>query len=537
MFFLKSQEKIIKTLSQYTLILFVSLFLMLFDNLTFFTLTMKVYPPNMENSAFLLSLFFLLAALTVFLLALLGSRYMTKPLVILVLLVSALTAYFMDSYHVVIDTHMIRNALQTNINESLDLLNLKLVGYFLFLGVLPSYLVYRTPIVYRGIKRELLAKILTLLLSALLMAGLMFLFSKHYTSFIREHKPLRYTANPSYWIYSGIKYLKKNYFTPAIILQPVGRDAKIMKHSKPKLVIMVVGEATRADHWGLNGYSRKTTPRLRALGVANFPALSACGTATARSVPCMFSRFGRTDFDYRKGIGYENVLDILKHTGKVSLLWRDNNSDSKGVALRIPYEDYKTAAYNSICEENGECRDEGMLIGLDKYIADQNGNDILIVLHQMGNHGPAYYKRYPKAYAQFTPACLTNQLEECTQQEIINAYDNAILHTDAFLSDTVALLHKYTGQYDTGMIYMADHGESLGENGVYLHGMPYFMAPEAQKHVAAVMWFGDPSRLAAVRGRAKASYSHDNLFHTLLGLFAVETKEYIPNMDILHDTQ
>ncbi len=490
----------------------------------------------MDNISFLVSLAVLLAALHAFLFGLFSTRYTTKPLLILILLVSSLTAYFMDSYHVVIDTGMIRNTLQTNFSEALDLLSPKLIAYFVFLGVLPSYLVYHAPIHYRGFKHELFSKLLLLLLSGLLMAGTLFLFSKHYTSFIREHKPLRYATNPSYWIYSGVKYIKKNYFTTPIILQAVGEDAKISEGAKPKLIILVVGEATRADHWGLNGYSKETTPQLKADGVVNFPTLYSCGTATAQSVPCMFSKFGREDFTYRRGVGYENVLDILKHAGKVSQLWRDNNSDSKGVALRIPYEDYKTATRNTICEEDGECRDEGMLVGLDTYIKDQNRSNILITLHQMGNHGPAYYKRYPKQYAQFSPVCQTNQLEECTNQEITNAYDNAILHTDAFLSQTIALLKKYTADYEVGLIYMADHGESLGENGVYLHGLPYFMAPDAQKHVAAVMWFSDPKRMERLHKLATNPYAHDHLFHTLLGLFEVETAVYDPLMDILHDT-
>jgi len=310
--------------------------------------------------------------------------------------------------------------------------------------------------------------------------------------------------------------------------------ARIKEGGKPKLIIMVVGEATRADHWGLNGYSKETTPQLKANGVVNFSTLYSCDTATAQSVPCMFSKFGRETFNYRRGVGYENVLDILQHTGKVSLLWRDNNSDSKGVALRIPYEDYKRSVRNTICEKDGECRDEGMLVGLDSYIREQNRSNILITLHQMGNHGPAYYKRYPSQYARFTPVCTTNQLEKCTNEEISNAYDNAILHTDAFLAQAIALLKKYSADYDVGLIYMADHGESLGENGVYLHGMPYFMAPDAQKHVAAVMWFADPKKQAGLQKIADKPYSHDNLFHTLLGIFGVETAVYDPHMDILH---
>ncbi len=501
---------------------------------------MKIYPPNGSNIGFLLSLVLLLVALNMFLFGLFSGKYITKALLILVLLVSSLAAYFMDTFHVVIDSSMIRNAMQTDLRESLDLLSPRLIAYFLILGVLPSYLVYRTPIVYKSFGKELLGKILILLLSAALMAGMMFLFSKHYTSFIREHKPLRYTINPTYWIYSIVKYVNKTYYSGPVIVQPVGRDAKIEENQSKKLVIMVVGEAARADHFSLNRYSKETNPKLGQTDLVNYPNFYSCGTSTAESVPCMFSRFGREDFDYKKGISYENVLDILNHTGKVSVLWRDNNSDSKGVALRVPYEDYRTSKNNTVCT-GGECRDEGMLVGLDHYIADQNGSHILIVLHQMGNHGPAYYKRYPKAFKHFAPVCQTNQLEQCSREEISNAYDNALRYTDDFLDKTIAFLKQYKGDYATALLYVADHGESLGENGVYLHGMPYFMAPDAQKHVGALLWLGSGMQKEIdtdkLKKTAAAEHSHDALFHTLLGFFKVKTEEYKPQLDLLHDTQ
>ena len=240
----------------------------------------------------------------------------------------------------------------------------------------------------------------------------------------------------------------------------------------------------------------------------------------------MFSLFDKSDYSYKKGISTENVLDVLNHTKEISVLWRDNNSDSKGVALRVPYQNYKSSKNNTICDE--ECRDEGMLVGLDRYIEEKKGKDILIVLHQMGNHGPAYYKRYTKEFEKFKPTCKTNQLEQCSKEEISNAYDNAILYTDYFLSKTINFLKRYDKTYTTAMIYMSDHGESLGESGIYLHGLPYFMAPDAQTHIGALMWFGEE-----VNKNIDKRYTHDNLFHTLLGLFEVTTEIYDGDMDIL----
>ena len=449
-----------------------------------------------------------------------------------------MTNYFMNTYNVIIDDSMIRNTLQTNLAESMDLLTFKQLLYLVFLGLIPAYFVYRVPLSKRSVKIEIWAKLKTLFVMLLLIGVSLFAFSKYYTSFFREHKPLRYTVNPIYWIYSSGEYIYKTYNRGPVVVKTIGTDAKVVEDGKPpKLVIMVVGEAARADHFSLNGYARKTNPLLAKKTLVNFSQMYSCGTSTAESVPCMFSVYPRSAFSYKKGINTENVLDVLKHTRQVALLWRDNNSDSKGVAERIPYEDYRTPKHNTVCVE-GECRDIGMLAGLETFIQKNKEKDILIILHQMGNHGPAYYKRYTKAYEKFTPVCATNQLEECQREEIVNAYDNALLYTDNFLTQTIEFLKRYDDNRTTAMLYMADHGESLGENGIYLHGLPYFMAPDAQKHIGALFWFGkifrEDERVKKLRSKQQKHFSHDNLFHTLLGLFNVKTKVYDPKLDMLH---
>jgi len=515
-------------MTQTKLILTTALFFTLFSNYSFFSNVAEIYPFKGMNIIYILSLTTLLFTFMVFLFSLLSSRYTIKPILIILLIISSLTSYFMNSYHVVIDSDMIRNSMQTNLTESLDLFNINMVLYLLFLGILPSFLIYKVELKSSSFKVEFFRKIKTLFLTLLLMVVILFSFSKFYTSFFREHKPLRYYTNPTYWIYSIGDYIAKTLNSGEVIIKPIGVDAKITNsNNEPKLVIMVVGEATRADHFSLNGYKRDTNPLLKKENIINLPYVSSCGTSTAHSVPCMFSIFDRDDYSYKKGISTENVLDVLHHTNQIEILWRDNNSNSKGVALRVPFEDYKTDQSNTICDI--ECRDEGMLVGLDEYIKKQKSKDILIVLHQMGNHGPAYNKRYTKEFKRFTPVCQTNQLEECSQESINNAYDNALLYTDYFLSKVIHLLKKYNPTHKTTMIYMSDHGESLGEHGLYLHGLPYFMAPEAQTHVGAVVWFGENNQKSIDPSK---EYSHDNLFHTLLGLFNVETKVYKKELDM-----
>jgi len=510
-----------------------SLFLVLFSNFTFFKSVTDVYEISWQNIGFLISLALFLMMVIMLLLRLITSRNTLKPIIITLLLLSAITSYFMNTYHVIIDDTMIQNMAETNIGESLDLLTVKLVVYILLFGVLPSLFIYKVKITYGTIKGEFWITIKTLLFCVIVIAAILFSFSKFYTSFFRENKSLRFHTNPTYALYSTGKYVYDRFFQPSTTLKPIGLDAKQRPDTQRKLTIVVVGEAARANRFSLNGYERQTNPLLQNEDIINFSNLSSCGTSTAISVPCMFSVLDRSNYSDKEAKSTENVIDILKRSG-VNVLWRDNNSDSKGVALRVQYEDFRAPWNNTICDE--ECRDEGMLVGLQEYVDTQKG-DVLIVLHQMGNHGPAYYKRYPKAFEKFTPTCKTNQVEQCTKEEIGNAYDNAILYTDYFLTQTIAFLKTNDEQFKTALIYMADHGESLGEKGLYLHGIPYFMAPDEQTHVGALMWFGEKNKetidIATLKAKSSQNYSHDNLFHTILGVMGVETSVYDKTKDIL----
>ena len=519
--------------TQTKLIIVASFFFVLFDNFAFFHHVTQIYPVTLKNIGFLASLALGLTALMMLLLTLAGSKHTTKPVLILLLMISAVAAYFMNHYNVVIDDTMIQNIFKTNMNEAFDLLSPQLLYYGLFLGIIPALLVYWIKLEPASFKKAALTKTRDILISVLVIMAVLLLFSRFYTSFFREHKPLRYYTNPSYYIYSAGKYLGKTFQNTTLTVRKIGEDAKkSAADTGRKLVILVVGEAVRADRLSLNGYPRETTPLLQKENIISFSNMYSCGTTTAHSVPCMFSILQRSEYSETKGKAVENLLDVLGHAN-VRLLWRDNNSDSMDTARNIPYQDYSDPKINTICD--GECRDEGMLVGLQDYIDGQAGGDILIVLHQMGNHGPAYYKRYPAAFEKFTPVCRTNQFDECTQEEIGNAYDNALLYTDYFLTQVIGLLKKNSPRFETAMLYMGDHGESLGEYNIYLHGLPYAMAPETQNRVAALFWFDDRVKIDRqyIKDRAGEPFSHDNLFHTVLGLMKVETSVYDKGLDIL----
>ena len=508
---------------------------MLFGNIAFFKNILVIYPIRSENILFLLSLVILFSCINIILFSLVCFKQTTKPILIIILFASSLAANFMDSYNIIIDDIMIDNIIKTDINESLDLLSFKQLLYFILLGILPSILVYNTKISRPTIKKSILSRFILLGGSLLLVVIMVLSLSNFYASFFREHKSLRFYANPSYYVYSSIKYINSFFKNSTSSLKIIGLDASTSPiDSHRELIIFVVGETARADHFSLNGYSKKTNPYLEKEAVISFNNMWACGTSTAYSVPCMFSIYGRSEFSKSKAQSTENVLDIMQRVG-VNVIWLDNNSDSKGVADRIPYQNFKSSKNNPVCDN--ECRDVGMLTNLQTYIDAHTKGDIFIVLHQMGNHGPAYYKRYPIRFKKFTPTCETNQLEQCSQEEISNTYDNAILYTDYFLSKTIKLL-KNNNKFESALFYVSDHGESLGENNLYLHGLPYMIAPNSQIHVPMIMWFSDSFdqediNLPKLRTQAHKKISHDNIFHTVLGLMEIQSSVYDNNLDII----
>ena len=511
-----------------------SILYILFYNNSFFNNIVKIYPFK-DNILFVFSLAFTLFLVIVLLFLLFLYKKNTKVFLLLITTISAFCAYFMDSYGVVIDNNMIINAMQTNSKESFDLLSIKLALYLIFLAVLPILSLLKVKIEPISLKKRVVSIFLVLVL---LIANLA-IFNKNYTSFFREHKILRFYTNPTYWIYSTF-YILFNNNKEIKEIKKIANDVNIKEEKKDKeereLIIFVVGETARADRFSLNGYSKKTNPLLeQEKNIINFTNAYSCGTSTAYSLPCMFSFFSQNDYSYYKAASTQNILDVLNKTKNIDILWRDNNSDSKGVALRVKYEDFKNPKKNPICDI--ECRDEGMLYKLDEFIKNSLKKDIFIILHQMGSHGPAYYKRYPKEFEKFTPICKTNQLEKCTKEQISNAYDNTILYTDYFLSKVINFLKKYDKDYEVSMFYMSDHGESLGENGIYLHGMPYFLAPKEQTHIPAIIWVGEHSdiNISKAKELQNTQITHDNIFSTLLGLFEVKTKYYNPKLDILKD--
>ena len=523
---------------QYRIIFVACLIYTALYNIAFFS---RFYDVNLHSLPVLVSGFVFLWGVHVLFFSLLAGKLTTRFLLATGFLAAAASCYFSLAYGVVTDTDMLRNALQTDIDETAGLLSFSMVATLLLAGLVPAILVFRISIPGKSLKNELLSKLVAVATALVMIIGAVFPFSADYTTFFREHKSVRYFATPITPLYSAIKLSADSitsHFREPLVLNRTVFDDETNEELEDghELVIMIVGETVRADHLGLNGYKRQTTPRLAAMDhLVSFSNFSSCGTATAVSVPCMFSPFNRREYSDDAIYRAENVLDVLQRQ-KVAVLWRDNNSSSKGVADRVTYQSYKSSDVNPICDP--ECRDEGMLTGLDNFIADHPDQDIFILLHVMGSHGPEYYKRYPSQYGKFQPTCQTNHLSQCSQDELLNSYDNTIVYADSVIADSIQML-KTHDDYETALLYVSDHGESLGENNVYLHGLPYDFAPQAQKQVAALAWLPPNSDFdfAKTLAQSAQAFSHDNLFCSLLAVFEVNAENCIavPPILILED--
>ena len=486
-----------------------------------------------------LALAVLLTALHFALMAIALTRHTAKPILAALIIATAFSAYYMSKYHVYLDPGMLRNVLNTDYREASELISwgMLLVAAY---ALPPLLLVYRARLPHHTIRRAIGIRARSLLVAALLAFASGFFVFQDMSSLLREKHALRFLITPGNFIYSTARVLAVDSGDHATTKTSVGSDAVLgpswPQRKKPVLMVVVIGETARAANWGLSGYSRQTTPELAALDVINFPDVTACGTSTEVSLPCMLSAIGRRDYDEARIRGSESLPHVLQHSGfKVS--WLDNQSGCKGTCSGLDYwrPDVRSAPADCV---DAYCFDEALLVGARKIVEGSQENHVLF-LHTLGNHGPAYFKRYPARFRQFSPACETTDLGHCAREEIVNAYDNAILYTDHVLAQTVAFLNSRQESHDTAMIYVSDHGESLGENGIFLHGMPYAIAPDLQKKVPMVLWLSTGYAKSfdldtgCLRQRALSPATHTHLFHSVLGMLDVTTSAHDAQVDFV----
>lgn len=522
-----------------TLTLLVSIALVLIYNGQFWT-TLLAALPGYSGRALLFMASFGILLIVVFnlFLQLLPARAVLKPVLMLAVMSAALVSHFASSYGAIIDRHMIASLLQTDFREARDLFGVGIVARACLLGVLPAVLIWYTPLKRQSWHRAALVRGGTIVSSGVVLALILSSLYQDYAFMLREHRELGQMVNPGAAMLSVALYALDEPLAAVPIRTIAGdvrRTAPADNSQKPMVIVLVLGETARADNFSLNGYLQITNPELSALPVISFSNVRSCGTSTAESVPCMFSHLGRENFSVKAARTSENLLDILERAG-LDILWIENNSGCKGVCDRVATERASHAVDDTLCPD-GECQDEIMLGRLQQAIREAD-DDLVVVMHQNGSHGPAYFRRYPRRFRAFLPACETSNIQSCSTDEIRNAYDNTILYTDHVLAGVIAALEARSEDVDAAMVYVSDHGESLGEANTWLHGLPYRIAPDVQKHVPMIVWSSggyrtrqrlDQDCLRAARGYA---ITHDHLFHSVLGLVNVQADVYESGLDV-----
>ncbi|OWV86919.1 sulfatase [Rhizobium sp. R72] len=474
-----------------------------------------------------------IAAMTAF-----SVKYLIKPALIFFVLVSVMAAWFTDQYGIVIDKEMIRNAAIMTQEAAAHLITPAFLLHLFFTGMLPSLFILWVRVVHRPFPQKFAWNMAVILpcLAVFVAAGLG--FSQTYAAVGRLHRDIILSFNPFIPIGNAARYLFASERDSSIARRPLGLDAHQRSSNpnhKPRVIVLVVGESARAQNFSLGEYSRETNPELKARDVVYYANSTSCGTTTGVSLPCMFSAYPKRQYTLRKGLETDNLTDILGHA-KVKVEWWDNNTGSYTVANRIPYRFLPDAADPRFCRD-GECLDTALLDRLDEWLSGVKGDSVL-VLHQNGSHGPGYYQRYPDDFRRFIPDCRTAEFGACTREEIINAYDNTVLFTDHVLARVIDILKRHGNSESTAMLYVSDHGESLGENGLYLHGAPDLLAPPQQTHVPIIAWLAPDFSAAAkidtdcLARRAAEPTSHDNFFHSVLGLMDVATSLYDAKLDL-----
>ncbi|MGK9172361.1 phosphoethanolamine transferase EptA [Yokenella regensburgei] len=529
-------------LSRLQLIIFFALYISLLLNIAFYHQAFTLLPVNsLHNTLVFLSMPVVAFSVINIVLSLASFLRLERMVISLFIILSAAAQYFILSFGVIIDRSMITNILDTTPAESFALLSLRMVMVLFFSAFVPvaiAWWVKSKPA--RSFWRGITVRTLNIVLSALLIILVALVFYKDYASLFRNNKELVKSLNPSNSIAASLSWYTHNRMANLPLVR-IGEDARqnpAMQHGPRKnLTILVLGETSRADDFSLGGYTRETNPLLKQDNVVYFPDTTSCGTATAISVPCMFSGMPRASYNEQLAHHQEGLLDIIQRAG-LQVLWNENDGGCKGACDRVPHQDMTALKLPGQCIE-GECLDEVLFHQLEEYINNLQ-QDGVIVIHTIGSHGPTYYNRYPASFRKFTPTCDTNQIQTCSREQLVNTYDNTILYVDYIVDKVIKLLQSKQDRFTTSLVYLSDHGESLGENGVYLHGLPYSIAPASQKHVPFLIWLSDDyqhrygvSSTCLQKEAQQKKVSQDNLFSTMLGLTGVETKEYRAQDDIL----
>lgn len=451
------------------------------------------------------------------------AQRLVKPICMLIVCGNAVALYFAETYQVVLDRTMMGNIFNTNLQEAAELFHPKLFIYIFVYAALPCLLLARLKIRKAGFYKRFIYLFIVLFLGS----GWSFANAKTWLWVDKNASRLGGMIMPWSYVVNSIRWYHGSHFMAS--RQETLLPAAHFIESGKAIVILVIGESARAQNFSLYGYQRPTNPLLDQAGVVALPEVTACSTYTTASLECMLSHLGSSTSLMTL---YEPLPSYMQRSG-VNVIWRSDNWGEPRLKINLfqRAEDIRKTCRDEKCNY-----DEILLHDLERDLQNSKQDKTFVVLHQHGSHGPSYFKNYPDRFAAFKPVCNSVDLQKCTNEELVNAYDNTVLYTDHFLYRVIELLKTF--QQPTAMLYVSDHGESLGEYGLYLHGTPYSIAPDVQKKVPFIVWMSDGFKKQKGIKNADigkgANYSDDNVFHSVMGAFGMQSDIYNKQLDIFN---
>ncbi|MCV6607648.1 MAG: sulfatase-like hydrolase/transferase, partial [Campylobacterales bacterium] len=389
------------------------------------------------------------------------SRRLLKGFVILSMIGNSVAIYFVSKYEVFLDMSMMGNALNTQTSEAMSFYDPQVFLYILILGIIPSVAVYKIQL-EQSKRVKMAIQGVGIFIAGI---GILYLNSPTWLWLDKNSKYLGALTMPWSYVSNSIRYeLKKAKYNKKQELLPKAT----FNDNEKTVVVLIIGESARSHNFSLYGYEKETNPLLKKQDIVSIKAISKT-TYTTGSINSMFSPNGEI-FD-----SYEPLPSYLQRSG-ISVLWRTENWGEPPIKV----ESYlKGGDLASDCKGDGCKYDEKLLTKMNEAITTAENDKVFMVLHTYGNHGPAYNKRYPKKFEKFTPVCESVDLKKCTQESLINAYDNSVVYVDYFVNKTIEEVKKL--DRPAVVMFVSDHGESLGEYGLYMHGAPNAIAPDFQR--------------------------------------------------------
>ncbi|WP_353102303.1 phosphoethanolamine--lipid A transferase EptA [Myroides odoratus] len=432
-----------------------------------------------------------------------------KGLLSLFFALNAVALYFIHTYGIIIDESMIGNLLNTNYEESSSFFSFKLVGYFLFLGIGPSILIYRIKLIKDQLKTVLLsfgASLLGIILLVLMNATNLLWIDKHSKQLGGLAMPWSYTVNTALFYVHQAQQNKKEIRLP---------DVTHITDEK-SIVVLVIGESARKQNFSLYGYEKNTNPLLsQTKQLYHFDAQSSATYTTAGV---------KSILEYKETNDLYEILPNYLYRNQVDVIWKTTNWGEPPVHISN-YQSKELLRQNCI---TGNCDyDEILLTNLKEDILASTKNKILVVLHSSTSHGPTYNTKYPPAFEVFSPVCSSVELANCAQEELINAYDNTIVYTDYLLHRIIEDLQTLP-DFKSTLVFVSDHGESLGEKNLYMHGLPMSFAPKEQYEIPFLVWVSDD----AIKLKPNPLLSQYHVFHSVLHFLGLTSPIYDEKMNI-----